>query len=568
MTEEKINSNANPYVEASFSEVQPYVAPDAKTVPEFVPPAPTAPPVKKNSAWSFTTVQKTFAFVALILGYIFNRFVFHGTAPGLGATVFFEVALVSALVYLQREGSRLRAGNYLWFAVLMLYPVSFILFDNPTAKVWGVLFMIVASMFWVYSSASGIGVFRQTFVYDFFRSTFAAPFRNFVAQPVAMFKPAKDQKTRVLRYVLLGLLIAIPFTAIIAALLISSDETFAKMIGIENVVDEIYKFFFRLIFAVPVAMMIFSVCYSAVRNRDAVSAKKSSYKGGRGNHIIFVTALIPVILLYVVYFISQFAYFTGAFVNMLPAELTYSEYARQGFFELCAVVVINLLMILLTVLLCKKNDNGRYNLSVKFVISVLSLFSAMLVAITVAKMVMYTSAYGLTHKRIYTLWFTLVLLCLVAVALLKILFPKFKFWNGAVSVVVILFVLLSFANVDAIIAKYNVQWYQQGKISWMGEELLYDLDKSAVKYLDALYEDDTEVLNEVDSRYHDYSYTYYDKDDMYDSWYDDAKETVGAQIKDYYKYLASYDNDIVGFNLSAYSAERVFDRRSVVPYTE
>lgn len=44
--------------------------------------------------------------------------------------------------------------------------------------------------------------------------------------------------------------------------------------------------------------------------------------------------------LYVVYAIFQFAYLTG--LKGLPEGLTYSQYAVQGFGELCAVSIINI----------------------------------------------------------------------------------------------------------------------------------------------------------------------------------------------------------------------------------
>ncbi len=518
-----------------------------------VAPSPQSAP---SSRWEFTALQKGFAFFAIVLGYLFNRFIFCGHAPGLGALVFFEIATISACIFLVREGAGLRFGHYVWMGLLMVFPVSFILTDNPVLKGFGALFMTVALMYWINISAKGTSLFRHTFLSDSVGAVFVAPFKNFVSLPVALFKPTRGSKNKTLRYVLIGLVITIPFTAVICTLLISSDETFKNLMELNNISEHMGDFVSRLFSAIPVAMIIFSLFISSTRDKQKVKKAKVN-TGGKINHIVFITAYIPVLLVYIMFFVSQFAYFTGAFSAILPEDLTYAEYARQGFFELCAVVAINLLVVLLTERLCKRNQQHSLSVGIKAVVTLLSLFSLMLVAIFTAKMIMYTDAYGLTHKRIFTLWFTLVLLFVVIMTLIKVFAPKFRFYSVVVTGCVLLFALISFANVDAIIAKYNVEWYQQGKISWMGEEALYELDHSAVKYLDALVEDETMVLNEIDAEYQYYYYTY-----------DETYESVGYQIKQYYQYLYSYDNGIIGYSVPVSEAREIFDQRGIQPFKE
>ncbi len=544
----------------------PYEVPCDPYRAQHTPVAPVTPPVKKSGKFDFTAFEKGFALIALVLGYLFNRFLFGGTAPGFGALIFFEVALVCGIVYLIKQGVKFNGTSISQAVLIAVYPASFIFSDNGTVKGFGALFTVLLYMYWIYSACAELRGYRQRFIGDALRSTFVNPFKNFISLPVAVFKPAKNAKNKVLRYVLLGLLVTIPFTAVIAALLLSSDEAFRNFIGIENIADEIGEFLLRFIFAIPVAMIIFSVLITAIRDKADVKAKKSHRKDGRLNHIIFVTAFVPVILLYAAFFVSQFAYFTSAFQNILPEEFTYAQYARQGFFELCAVVAINILMVVLTMLLCKKKDNGHYSVGVKLMVCVLCLCSVALVAISVAKMIMYTSAYGLTHKRVYTLWFTLVMLCLVVILFTKILAPKFRFWTATVSVLLVLFLVLSFANVDMLIAKYNVQWYKEGKIGWMGEEALYELDHSAVPYLDELFADDTKVVNEIDPEYQYYYKTWYEEGD--EEYVSDYYETVGEQVKEFYQYLASYDNGFVGFNLPENEAQAVFEKRSIEAFKD
>ncbi len=531
----------------------PYGGKNTSATPYANQPVSYTVPLKKK--WEFTSLQKGFTFVALILGYLFNRLIFSGHAPGLGAMIFFEIILAVFCAYILKEGAKLSVVHYMWLGLLMTFPVSFILTDNPVLKGFGAIFMIVATTYWLNISAKGIAMFRHTFPTDSAQAVFVAPFENLTALPVALFKPAKDSENKTLRNILLGLLVTIPFTAVICALLLSSDETFRNLMRFNSISDNIGEFIVRLIFSVPVAMIIFSSIVSATDKKKQIIEK--TRKQGNVNQVVFITAYIPVLLVYVAFFVSQFAYFTGAFSSILPENLTYAEYARQGFFELCAVVAINLAIVLLTEIFCQKNAQGSFGFGVKAVATILSLFSFALVAIFTAKMIMYTKVYGLTHKRIFTLWFTLVLLFVVAMTLVKVFVPKFRFYSVVITGCVLLFALISFANVDSIIAKYNVQWYQQGKISWMGEEALYELDHSAVKYLDALVLDNTEVPNIIEEGYQYYYYSY-----------EENSETVGEQIKGFYQYLSSFDNGIIGYNIPVAEAREIFEQRDIKPVRE
>ena len=66
------------------------------------------------------------------------------------------------------------------------------------------------------------------------------------------------------------------------------------------------------------------------------------------------TVLIAVSVVYVVYLISQLAYFSGGFSGILPEGYTFAEYARRGFFEMAWICAINLLIMCLAVGLCSK----------------------------------------------------------------------------------------------------------------------------------------------------------------------------------------------------------------------
>lgn len=531
---------------------------------------PPAPPAKPSEYWIFNRFQRIFAVISLLLAYLMKSCVFTTGGVGMFALVFFEISLVCSVIYLLKIGSKLRASNIIWLSLLAIYPISFIIIDNPAVKSLGALMLIAAIMLFIYTTASGIKCFRETFLYDYVSTVFVAPFKYFPTLPVALFRPSKDSKgKKVLRYVLIGLLIAIPLTAVLLVILMVSDEVFRNFIG-EKFLYDLLEIVKDMFFAVPFAFLIFSFFMFAYRDRHRIALRKAEpiTKRSKGNSIIFITLYIPVIVLYLVFFFSQFAYFTDAFKNILPDKLTYSEYAVHGFFEMCLVVAINLSLIIATLALCKKNERGSVPVILKLEMTLFSLFSLVFGAIAIAKMVMYTNAYGLTHRRVYALWIIAALILMVLISALKTLFAKLSFFKASIAALAVIIFSVSFTNVDAIIAKYNVKWYKEGKISWMGEEALYELDKSSVPYLVELIDDKNTQSNDIESGYQYYYYgdDYWYEDD--DEFYYSAQQTVGSQVREYFSYLRSYDYDCDGFNLSAYRAEKIFEENGIKAHQE
>ena len=64
-----------------------------------------------------------------------------------------------------------------------------------------------------------------------------------------------------------------------------------------------------------------------------------------------LTALLVLCVVYLLFISMQAKYLFGAFWGALPEGFSYSEYARQGFFELCRVAAINIVILLATKLI-------------------------------------------------------------------------------------------------------------------------------------------------------------------------------------------------------------------------
>lgn len=117
----------------------------------------------------------------------------------------------------------------------------------------------------------------------------------------------------------------------------------------------------------------------------------------------------------------------------------------------------------------------------------LCLFTLMLIITAISKMMMYINYYGLTQMRVYTTWFMVVLFLIFTVTAVR-QFKKFNAARVMIGGFVILFLILSYGNVDGRIAAYNIDRYQDGTLEKLDVEALSGLSDAAVPYMYDLYQ--------------------------------------------------------------------------------
>jgi hypothetical protein len=111
-----------------------------------------------------------------------------------------------------------------------------------------------------------------------------------------------------------------------------------------------------------------------------------------------ITALLAIDALFVFFVALQVAYLFGGLDTLNATGLTYSAYARRGFFELIAVAVIAGGLLFGVELVVAKRSRA-------YVVAALMLVAATLVVVASAayRMQLYQLAYGWTEQRFYAL---------------------------------------------------------------------------------------------------------------------------------------------------------------------
>ncbi len=410
-----------------------------------------------------------FAWASLFAGFALWRILFEVPSP-VGMLVLTVALFVVTSIVVIIKGAKFSFTSVFAAASALAASASFFLTSNGFIHFVTFNYIAVAYLYFVYAVFGNcVGKpFSNLIVVDFIKAVFIMPFVSFVKIFVTLFRGRKEKRGDFGFFkVLLGFALALIPTVIVFSLL-SYDE------GFKSIFKDIFKLdvlsmiknVFSVIFGIPVGMYIYGAFNASIENKcPNVMKAEPCRKFAAGIKILpaitSAAAVLPVIVLYVVFFISQWKYYVSAFTGVLPKGITYADYAREGFFELCAVAFINLLIIIvISVFTVNKGKNGW----VRAASSVLSVCTFVLIATAASKMVLYIQRFGLTPLRVYSSWFMAVIALIFLLILAKQIFAKFKVAPTALVVSVIMFVILGASGADSQIAKYNVDRYIDGSL--------------------------------------------------------------------------------------------------------
>ncbi len=295
--------------------------------------------------------------------------------------------------------------------------------------------------------------------------------------------------------VLAGLALSVPILLVVVPLLVASDAAFEGLIEKAVFFDTeimVSTLIFGLLFFLPV----FSRNLTLRRQTHTIPQVSGEYPG-KAPAITLNTILIMVSIFYLLYLLSQLAYFFSGFSGILPEGFTSSEYARRGFFEMCALCAINLGLLTLCLSLVRR-VNGQIPLLTRLLSLFVCLFCLVLVSVSISKMSLYIAAYGLTRLRVLTTIFDLCLGIAILCVGIWLLNPRFPYMKVILGVVFLAVICTGFMDVDTQVARYNVKAYQTGKLETIDLETLEFLSGGATEPLvSLLQDDDPEVASEV-----------------------------------------------------------------------
>ena len=440
-------------------------------------------PVKKDGVTREGTIGLVFALALLAISYLLIC-IFPVMLSPLGFLILtaalYAVTAAAALPLKARPDGRSIAALIIGMIAAMYRMVhgcaEFDLFPATLAALTAYAYFAV-SLFSNHSRSPGGGLLMDIV------KGIAYAFVSFHEFFTALFKPRGCKRRPYALLLVIGGLAVTALIVIAAASLLSYDANFRAMLpNIE--IDDILSFLLKLSFAVPLAAMLFSLKSS----EDTVARVGSKVKVIPA--VIVIMPAAALLIVYVLFFISQWAYYISAFTRALPEGYSAAEYAREGFFQLCAVTVINLVLIFVMSCFMKTGTRGADILRRVFTV-LLSAATLILIATAVSKMLLYIERFDLTRARLEATVF-MIFLAVVFIAVI-------------IAAALLFFTAYSLVNTNRFIASYNVDAYLDGKHDSIDVEYLRnDLGWSSVPELKRLSENaEGSVQRDAEHAYND-----------------------------------------------------------------
>ena len=224
-------------------------------------------------------------------------------------------------------------------------------------------------------------------------------------------KTSREKTNKILNAVF-GIIVGIVFSIVILLLLMSADDYFNKFVS--KAFISINFDFSKIMQFVIFFIIIFSIGVNLIRNRYIVMKENKIRKI---DHTIIISMLSVINLVFVLFLISEVSKLCGNFLQ-IPKGYIYSSYAREGFFQLLFVTIINFSIILY---LIYKTNVIKENKIIRNLVLILIAFSVLLIFNSYYRMFLYIGKFGFTNLRLQVILFLLMELILFGIIIKKII---------------------------------------------------------------------------------------------------------------------------------------------------
>lgn len=301
-------------------------------------------------------------------------------------------------------------------------------------------------------------------------------------------KKVEIKKNKNMKGIVGGIIAAGAVLIFILPLLFTSDLIFEQMfidafidfdfnVIIEKIANAMEIGFTFFIGFTSIYALFYAICYLNLEENPERTM-------GYCNLVTGITFTGIISIVYTLYSFIQIRYlFLG---SGLPKGITYSAYAHQGFWQLLFVAIINICMVMICNYVFEKNK------ILDLILTIISGCTFVMIASAFYRMMLYIGAYHLTRLRVLVLWILVILALIMTGIVISIYRNQFPFVKYTIMVVVSCYLILSFAQPDYWIAKYNISqmeeitsdnlYYMLYSLSWDGAPALKEMKDKEVYF--------------------------------------------------------------------------------------
>ena len=391
---------------------------------------------------------------------IFFTFCLYKNHTGITYPLFALATIVSYVLLLKASKEKVKVFSYFLMAIIMVLSVNVCTTTSIPLIVFDKIF--VFALFFV-MFLNNLYDDKTWDVTRYFASAFTVIFSSIVyfidpiLDPIRISKnsegkteeqkKASKKKLATFGYVLAGIGISVPILCVVLPLLSSSDAVFShvlKKVFTVNIDADLIGVFF-------LSLLIFIVGYAMLKRLHfRINWMESPVKDLRTfNPAVAITISSVLLVFYGLYSVIQIVFLFLGF-GTLPEGYTYANYAREGFFQLVFVCIINLIL----VLICRKFSKD--NIVLRIMLTLISVCTFIMIFSSAYRMILYIGVYGLTFLRVYVLWALTVIALAMTGTVIFVYKDKMPFVKYSIIVLTLTWAIFGIAHPDVYIAKYNL----------------------------------------------------------------------------------------------------------------
>ena len=362
-----------------------------------------------------------------------------------GLSMFSILYIITVLAYAGLKKFPITGEKIFWTLILLGISLPYGFYSVFDFGQTLMIFLVAA--YWTLVITEGLlwkGQTSSWILLDSWNGLIALPILNFLCQIRLIFQTfsEKREEKKDWRMVLLGILISIPALLVIIPILAQADTEFRSLV--DTILDALGEDFriliWRGIVGILLGAFMFGTLYGGVYKRHVKEEECIRFHEESGRVFRFVPDIavltfgIIVSAVYVLFIGLQARYLFSAFFGILPEAYTYAQYARQGFFELCVIALLNA-SFLIAMNGCAKTPR-RKNRGLLLENGILGALTLLLLTTAASKLGMYIVAYGFTVKRcissIFLIWLFLVFILVLIYQKKNIPLVRWSVFAGAV----------------------------------------------------------------------------------------------------------------------------------------
>lgn len=388
---------------------------------------------------------------------ISQSILFYGKEIGI-SMIIFEAILNGILLYIMNRKNKIINKNGLLLLVpIILLSSTYFIFASKVFYVSNILIIIVLNILMHTITTNKKGYFSKHLYTAFRISVDSLETVNEVIDYTKENAKSHIKDSNAIRKVDIkklttSILIVLAVVGVVIILLASADSIFAGMFsGIGKIITNLnIKNIVNTIIRLAIILAVYFLVLSFILKLQNQKHKEPKEIGNISDKYEFTLKLL-LIALNLVYVVFCYIQISSLFLARINVNIDYATYARTGFFQLMFVSFINFAIILLS-----NKFNSKKEKIIKVLNIFLVIFTIIIVLSSMFRMYMYEMEYGLTYLRTFVYIILLTELAIFVPTTIYIFNEKFDFIKIAFIIVLSVYCLINFINIEKIIISKNI----------------------------------------------------------------------------------------------------------------